>query len=100
MGNAACAAFPIRRNRATGPRVILERRAEAQVRGGGMVHDQGETARLSPPEPVRTPAETPAPDDAHEEAEAEPFDRRRALTFARELDETILLTLVIFVGVR
>lgn len=64
-----------------------------------MVHDQGETARLSPAEPVPSPAETAAPVEEHEE-EAEPFDRRRALTFARELIETILLTLVIFVAVR
>jgi signal peptidase I len=64
-----------------------------------MVHDQRETARLSPVEPVLSPAETTPPDDGHEE-EAEPFDRRRALTFARELVETVLLTLVIFVAVR
>src|SRR3954464_11731674 len=87
------------RNRACRSRVILERRAEAQVRGGGMVHDQQETARLSPIEPVLSPAETTPPDNEHEE-EAEPFDRRRALTFARELVETVLLTLVIFVAVR
>lgn len=64
-----------------------------------MVHDQGETARLSPAEPVPGPAGAPTPDSEHAE-EAEPFDRRRALTFARELVETILLTLVIFVAVR
>lgn len=64
-----------------------------------MVHDQQETARLAPVEPVLSPAETTPPDDEREE-EAEPFDRRRALTFARELVETVLLTLVIFVAVR
>src|SRR6478609_7569048 len=86
------------RNRASRSRVILEWRAEAQVRGGGMVHDQQETARLSPVEPVLSQAETTPPDNGHEE-EPEPFDRRRALTFARELVETVLLTLVIFVAV-
>jgi signal peptidase I len=64
-----------------------------------MVNDQREKARLTPTEPlpvaagdvppVGTPLDTP-----------EPADRRRAFTFARELIETILLTLVIFVAVR
>lgn len=64
-----------------------------------MVHDQRETAPLSATGP------TPAPFDERvagqiQDEEGEPSDRRRALTFARELVETILLTLVIFVAVR
>lgn len=64
-----------------------------------MVHDQRETARLSPAEPLLSPTELAPVGDEHGE-DAEPSDRRRALTFARELIETILLTLVIFVAVR
>jgi signal peptidase I len=64
-----------------------------------MVQDGRETARLSPAEPLLTPAEVP-PSAEEGEEEGEGFNRRRALTFARELVETILLTLVIFVAVR
>lgn len=64
-----------------------------------MVHDQRETARLSATEPTPVPLDDSAAGQTYEEAE-EPSDRRRALTFARELVETILLTLVIFVAVR
>ena len=65
-----------------------------------MVHDQRETARLSPAEPPIVPADDDSNLALAAEEEAEPSDRRRALTFARELVETILLTLVIFVAVR
>lgn len=64
-----------------------------------MVHDQQETARLTPTElpPV-------AADDRQLASpprdESEPTGGKRAFTFARELIETILLTLVIFVAVR
>ena len=64
-----------------------------------MVHDQRETARLSPTEPTPAaagdvqPVGTPLDD-------SEPAGGRRAFTFARELVETVLLTLVIFVAVR
>ncbi len=64
-----------------------------------MVHDQRETTRLSPAEPTITPVDDSSLVDATD-VEAEPSDRRRAFTFARELVETILLTLVIFVAVR
>ncbi len=64
-----------------------------------MVHDQRETARLSPADPTITPLSESTSPLAHGE-DAEPSDRRRAFTFARELVETILLTLVIFVAVR
>ncbi len=64
-----------------------------------MVHDQRETTRLSPTEPLITPTDDRSLVDATA-VEAEPSDRRRAFTFARELVETILLTLVIFVAVR
>jgi signal peptidase I len=64
-----------------------------------MVQDQRETARLTPTEPSPTAAgDMPvagAPLD-----ESVPEGGRRALTFARELIETLLLTLVIFVAVR
>lgn len=64
-----------------------------------MVHDQREAARVSATEPTPAPLDERAAAQTYEEAE-EPSDRRRALTFARELVETILLTLVIFVAVR
>ncbi len=64
-----------------------------------MVHDQRETARLSPTEPTPAAAgdlrTAGAPLD-----ESESAGKRRAFTFARELIETVLLTLVIFVAVR
>lgn len=64
-----------------------------------MVQDGRETARLSPAEPLLTEAEATTPVEEQDEG-GESFDRRRALTFARELVETVLLTLVIFVAVR
>ena len=64
-----------------------------------MVHEQREAARVSATEPTPAPLDERAVAATDEEIE-EPSDRRRALTFARELVETILLTLVIFVAVR
>lgn len=64
-----------------------------------MVHDQRETARLAAIEPVPTSVDD-APERGAPLEHPEPTGRRRALTFARELIETILLTLVIFVAVR
>lgn len=64
-----------------------------------MVHDQRESARLAAIEPI--PASVgDAPELGAPLEHQEPTGRRRALTFARELIETILLTLVIFVAVR
>lgn len=64
-----------------------------------MVHDQREAAQLSSSESaLDLPGLTPT--DEERDEEVEPSDRRRALAFARELVETILLTLVIFVAVR
>lgn len=64
-----------------------------------MAHDQREAAQLAPAEPTLGPVGL-TPDEIEHDDEAEPSDRRRALTFVRELVETILLTLVIFVAVR
>ena len=64
-----------------------------------MVHDQRETARLTPAEPTPAAAGDVQPVGTPLDA-SEPAGGRRAFTFARELIETILLTLVIFVAVR
>lgn len=73
-----------------------------------MADDQHERATLAPAESLPTPdpdADTPKPlsattDDAAPLAAAPAAPGRRAITFAREFVETILLTLVIFVAVR
>lgn len=64
-----------------------------------MVHDQRETARLTPTEPTPVAAGDVQPVGAPLDG-SEPAGGRRAFTFARELIETVLLTLVIFVAVR
>lgn len=64
-----------------------------------MVHDQRETTRLTPTESAPIVA-SDVPAAGVPLDEAAPADGRRAFTFVRELIETILLTLVIFVAVR
>ncbi len=64
-----------------------------------MVHNQQETTPVASAEVHGTPTDERSGTSTDEDLD-QPSEGRRALTFIRELAETILLTLVIFVAVR